>query len=158
MLAAGALGITYLMLRNEKALKLDNPALGTRYSGNGDLLGFILGAEQELVGWRGPVITTYLEFPDDSDTGLRTGQFSALPKDLLDRAPDTTARIALITGKDNRCFLPKSQQRTLEYLERHRPNGPQSIKVFDGYGHLDIFFGEHACRDVFDYILAQLNA
>ena len=89
---------------------------------------------------------------------LPTGQFSVMPEDLLDRAPATDARIALITGKQNRCFLPISQQLTFDYLQRHRPGGPQSIKMFDGYGHLDIFFGEYAARDVFDYILAELNA
>lgn len=65
VLAAGTLGSTYLMLRNRRALKLANAKLGSRFCGNGDLLGFILGTTAELTGWRGPVITSYLEFPDD---------------------------------------------------------------------------------------------
>lgn len=69
VLAAGALGSTYLALRNRDSLGLGNPALGTRFCGNGDLLGFILGAGPKLDGWRGPVITSYLGFPDESDTG-----------------------------------------------------------------------------------------
>ena len=64
VLAAGTLGSTYLLLRNRDSLGLDNPALGTRFCGNGDLLGFILDAAERLDGWRGPVISSYLEFPD----------------------------------------------------------------------------------------------
>ncbi len=57
VLAAGTLGSTYLALRNRRALGLDSPALGTRFCGNGDLLGFILNADRQLEGSRGPVIT-----------------------------------------------------------------------------------------------------
>ncbi|BBZ67635.1 hypothetical protein MINS_30640 [Mycolicibacterium insubricum] len=88
---------------------------------------------------------------------LPTGQFSCLPTDLLNHRPKSEARIALLTGSQNRCFLPESQYRTLEYLEKHRPGGPQSIKEFDGYGHLDVFFARYAARDIFDYIIEQLN-
>ena len=69
VLAAGTLGSTYLMLRNRAALGLHNPVLGSRFCGNGDLLGFILGTTASLTGWRGPVITSYLGFPDDTETG-----------------------------------------------------------------------------------------
>lgn len=72
VLAAGTLGSGYLMLRNREHLGLHNPALGSRFCGNGDLLGFILGAAESLAGWRGPVITSYLEFPDQTDTRLAT--------------------------------------------------------------------------------------
>ena len=85
-----------------------------------------------------------------------TGAFEKLPPDLLDRPPDTTARIALITGSDNRCFLPAAQQRTFDYLERHRP-GRQSIDVIPGYGHLDVFMGRYATRDVFGLMLDRLK-
>jgi cholesterol oxidase len=73
IVAAGALGSTYLLLRNRKRLGLASPALGTRFCGNGDLLGFILGATTDgaphvLDGSFGPVITSYLRFPDWVDT------------------------------------------------------------------------------------------
>ncbi|MCV7193757.1 GMC oxidoreductase [Mycolicibacterium brumae] len=64
VLAAGALGSTFLLLRNRDKLKLTNPRLGSRFCGNGDLLGFILGATAELTGWRGPVITSYRDYGD----------------------------------------------------------------------------------------------
>jgi cholesterol oxidase len=73
-LAAGALGSTYLLLRSRTALGLRSPALGTRFCGNGDLLGFIFGAARNgtprrLDGSVGPVITSYLRYPDWTDTG-----------------------------------------------------------------------------------------
>jgi cholesterol oxidase len=69
VLSAGTLGSTYLMLANQERLKLDNPALGTRFCGNGDLLGFILRSKEVLEGTNGPVITSYLRYPDRVDTG-----------------------------------------------------------------------------------------
>ena len=69
VLAAGALGSTFLALRNRRTLGIQSPALGTRFCGNGDLLGFILGAKRALEGSRGPVITSYIRSPDAVDTG-----------------------------------------------------------------------------------------
>ena len=69
VLAAGTLGSTYLMLRNRQALGVTSPALGTRFCGNGDLLGFVMGADRPLEGSRGPVITSYIRSPDAVDTG-----------------------------------------------------------------------------------------
>jgi len=69
VLAAGTLGSTYLALRSRRTLGLDSPALGTRFCGNGDLLGFILNADRQLEGSRGPVITSYIRSPDAVDTG-----------------------------------------------------------------------------------------
>ncbi len=73
-----------------------------------------------------------------------------------DKAPATTARFALFAGADNRCFLPESQQRTFDFLSHHRP-GRDSLHVLPGYGHLDVFFGKDAHRDVFPLILAELE-
>lgn len=84
-----------------------------------------------------------------------TGAFDELPPDLLDHPPRTDARIALITGTENRCFLPASQQRTFDYLEAHRP-GRQTLRVIPGYGHLDMFMGRYADRDVFGHIADEL--
>ena len=41
VLAAGALGTTYLLLRNRAAFGGLSPALGTRFNGNGDHLAFV---------------------------------------------------------------------------------------------------------------------
>jgi cholesterol oxidase len=69
ILSAGTLGSTFLLLRNRERLRLNNPALGSRFCGNGDLLGFILNASRFLDSTNGPVITSYARYPDRSDTG-----------------------------------------------------------------------------------------
>lgn len=59
--AAGALGSTYLLLRNRTRLPLLSPRLGSRFCGNGDFLGFVrAGKGQVLDASQGPVITSYV--------------------------------------------------------------------------------------------------
>jgi cholesterol oxidase len=59
VLAAGTLGSTFLLLTNRDRLPgLATEALGTRFCGNGDLLGFVKGAARDLDSSRGPVITS----------------------------------------------------------------------------------------------------
>lgn len=67
VVSAGALGSTYLMLRNAERLGGMPPPLGTKFCGNGDLLGFIRTAEDVLEGSRGPVITSTMRVGDASD-------------------------------------------------------------------------------------------
>jgi cholesterol oxidase len=69
VLAAGSLGSTFLLLRSRKALGLDHPALGQRFCGNGDMLGFVRGAPSNLDCTKGPVITAYRRYDADTDTG-----------------------------------------------------------------------------------------
>lgn len=66
ILAAGTLGSTYLMLRSKKLGLSDCAALGKRFCGNGDLLGFALpdGDDDELLPSGGPVITTYRSYDE----------------------------------------------------------------------------------------------
>jgi len=84
VLAAGALGSTYLLLRNQDELPhLSRAMLGQRFSGNGDFLSFALAAHQRGVDGKreprvidashGPVITGTLRSPDELD-GAGTGQ------------------------------------------------------------------------------------
>lgn len=70
VMSAGTLGTTYLLLTNRARLGITTPELGTRFSGNGDLLGFILDASRPLDGAHGPVITSYVRYPDEADTRL----------------------------------------------------------------------------------------
>jgi hypothetical protein len=78
-----------------------------------------------------------------------------LPDSFVAQAPQTDARISLITGGRNVCFLPESQQRTFEWLERQDP-GRHTLHIVPGYGHLDVFVGEHAGRDWHPIILGEL--
>jgi cholesterol oxidase len=81
VLAAGALGTTTLLLRNRVTMPALGRALGTRFSGNGDLLTFAMGAHAErpsgairlIDGSYGPVITTAIRVPDALD-GLDDGR------------------------------------------------------------------------------------
>lgn len=81
ILAAGALGTPYLLLRNRDALPGLGPALGTRFCGNGDLLGFMMGARvpdgtpRVLDPGRGPVITSTMRVPDETDGGAGRGYY-----------------------------------------------------------------------------------
>jgi len=72
VLAAGTYGTVYLLLRNREAFPAMSGALGTRFSGNGDLLTFLLratdrGRARPLDASRGPVITSAIRLPDDAD-------------------------------------------------------------------------------------------
>jgi len=79
VLAAGTFGTTYLLLRNRSALPGIGAPLGTRFTGNGDLLGFLMSARHEdgrpvrLDASRGPVITTAIRTPDNVDDGRSDG-------------------------------------------------------------------------------------
>ncbi|MEU4269168.1 GMC family oxidoreductase [Streptomyces sp. NPDC026092] len=66
ILSAGTLGTTYLLLRNRSAFPALSPALGTRFSGNGDFLGLVFkarrGHEPRLLEPSfGPVITSAIK-------------------------------------------------------------------------------------------------
>jgi pimeloyl-ACP methyl ester carboxylesterase len=78
-----------------------------------------------------------------------------LPDSFVAQAPQTDARFSLITGGRNCCFLPESQRRTFEWLERHDP-GRHTLHILPGYGHLDVFLGERAEKDWHPIILAEL--
>ncbi|GAA4083206.1 GMC family oxidoreductase [Actinomadura miaoliensis] len=72
ILAAGTYGTTFLLLKSRAALPKLSRALGTRFSGNGDLLTFLLKAKDRdrvrpLDASRGPVITSAIRLPDSLD-------------------------------------------------------------------------------------------
>jgi cholesterol oxidase len=79
LLGAGAYGTTYLLLRNRDALPGLSSALGSRFSGNGDLLTFLLPKRgptpfRELNASYGPVITAAVRVGDASDGNGATGR------------------------------------------------------------------------------------
>ncbi len=78
VLAAGTLGTTYLLLRNRSMLPALSPLIGHRFSGNGDLLGFVVdasdaGLEGSLGSSSAPVITSAIRMPDEVDGGRGRG-------------------------------------------------------------------------------------
>jgi cholesterol oxidase len=79
VLSAGSLGSTWLLLRNHRRLGGSWPALGTRFSGNGDLLTLAVkprdssGRPIRVEGGVGPSITVAARFPGDPDPGAPPG-------------------------------------------------------------------------------------
>jgi pimeloyl-ACP methyl ester carboxylesterase len=84
-------------------------------------------------------------------------QLTALPQDFgTPPQPQTDARFVFFAGTENLCFLPESQLKTYQYFDQLRP-GFHGLHYLPGYGHLDPFIGEHASRDVFPLMLAELE-
>jgi pimeloyl-ACP methyl ester carboxylesterase len=79
-----------------------------------------------------------------------------LPADYAKDGPKTEARWAFFAGRDNKCFRYESQVESFEYFEARQP-GVHSLHVIEDYGHLDIFMGQDAARDVFPIMLAELE-
>ena len=87
---------------------------------------------------------------------VRYERLADLPDDFTARPPRTNARFIFIAGELNQCFRWQSQQATFDWFEQHRPNY-HALHVLGGYGHLDIFIGVNAARDVFPVLLAELD-
>jgi len=82
VLAAGALGSSYLLLKNHGAFpKINARALGSKFSGNGDLLTLAWrsvladGSPRRLEASRGPVITSTVRMPGKADGGQGRGYY-----------------------------------------------------------------------------------
>lgn len=82
--------------------------------------------------------------------------YEDLPQDFVEQAPQTEAHIAFFAGRDNLCFLPESQEKTFNYFNRFYKDRC-SLHILDKYGHLDIFMGQNAWRDVFPLMLKELG-
>jgi cholesterol oxidase len=79
ILAAGTFGTTYLLLRSRGELPGLSSALGHRFSGNGDLLAFLLRAKdrsrtREIDASHGPVITSAIRLADELDGTAEAGR------------------------------------------------------------------------------------
>lgn len=83
--------------------------------------------------------------------------YQALPADFVAQPPETDAHITFFAGEQNLCFLPQSQVKTFEYLSQFDSNRYELV-VVPNYGHLDMFMGKNAARDVFPLILEALNS
>jgi hypothetical protein len=79
-----------------------------------------------------------------------------LPQDAVLTPPLNLPRWTLIAGTANRCFLPRSQERTFAWLERLEP-GRHRLELVPRYTHLDLFFGREAARDVFGHVVRALQ-
>ena len=87
---------------------------------------------------------------------VRQDQLPGLPADYAAAPPRTEAKFSFVAGRRNDCFDWRSQQSSHAWFDRHQP-GRHSFHVFDDYGHLDVFLGQHAERDTFPTMLAALQ-
>ncbi len=98
VLAAGALGSTRLLLRNRRRLPRLSPALGSRYSGNGDALALALdptatgvaGAQADV----GPVMTSRIDYIVERGHMIADGGLPASFGDVL----EVLRGVRLLTG------------------------------------------------------------
>lgn len=84
VMAAGTFGTTYLLLKNRRHFPALSHQLGSRFCGNGDLLGFLRECHDTstgrklprvLEGGRGPVITSALHFRGQEEGGTGRGYY-----------------------------------------------------------------------------------
>ncbi|WP_164017481.1 GMC oxidoreductase [Pyxidicoccus trucidator] len=84
VLSAGTFGTTFLLLKNKEHFPALSAKLGTRFCGNGDLLGFLLKCMDSASGTRrprvldggfGPVITSALHFRGEEEGGTGRGYY-----------------------------------------------------------------------------------
>lgn len=101
-------------------------------------------------------MSLYHQLTVSAKAGQLVSVTHGLPERFADAAPATPARFVLLTGDQNRTFLPAGQHATHAWLNRARP-GSSTLHVTPGYSHGDIFIGRRAHRDVFPLILRELN-
>jgi hypothetical protein len=84
------------------------------------------------------------------------GEFT-LPASYLDAfCQKKQPRLLLISGRENHIF-PGANRTLYEELRKKASNLPVQYWEIPGYGHQDIFMGQHAARDVFPGILKFLK-
>jgi len=118
VLSAGTLGTTNLLLRNRSAFPRLSPKLGTRFSGNGDLMTLVIDGAEELGGRRvlidpsyGPVTTSTARLPDELDGGEGRGfylQDGGYPRDLAWLLHVPNAPKALWNQREQLWYLAKT--------------------------------------------------
>jgi cholesterol oxidase len=115
ILSAGTLGTNYLLLKNREFFPGLSEQLGSRFSGNGDLLTFVSKARERrgrkmrpltLDPSRGPVITSAARSKDELDGGTGRGFYieDAGYPNFLNwiievNAPRTTGRVVRMLGR-----------------------------------------------------------
>lgn len=76
---------------------------------------------------------------------------------VAQNAPRLALPISFVAGADNQLFFPETCIRTQSWLSAHNDPALYTRRIFDGYAHMDLFVGRNAARDVFPYLIAQLE-
>jgi cholesterol oxidase len=119
VLAAGTIGSSRLLLKNRRRLGRLSPALGTRFSGNGDALGlaFAPGAA-DVAGARadyGPSMTSRLDYTDDRGFMVADGGLPENFGGLL----EIVRGVSALTGWGRLVLHAKSAAAKLGLADRH---------------------------------------
>lgn len=81
---------------------------------------------------------------------------------LTDDDRDHLARLRLpihfISGRENRMFVPESTARTFDLLVAANGSSGYRRTVYDGFGHLDCYFGRGAADEIWPDIAATLDS
>ncbi len=107
VLAAGTYGTSYLLLRNSAHFPGLSPALGSRFSGNGDVLSFLINAQDRsgirpLDASRGPVITSAIRLSDSHDVPAGSGRGAYLEDGGYPAFVDWLVEAADVPGETRR--------------------------------------------------------
>ena len=78
----------------------------------------------------------------------------ALPDDYLSQAADIDTDLLLTTGSENHVF--RDSNLVFDAWLTDRAVSGHELRVFEGYGHQDVFMGRNAARDVFGHLLEFL--
>nr|WP_298925410.1 GMC oxidoreductase [uncultured Erythrobacter sp.] len=65
--------------------------------------------------------------------------------------------ITFLSGATNQIFYPESGQRTRVWLSEHNGKALYSQRIIPDYGHMDLFIGRNAHRDVTPWVLEELE-
>ncbi len=72
-------------------------------------------------------------------------------------APRLALPISFVAGANNQLFFPETCIRTQTWLSRFNDPKLYIRHVFDGYAHMDLFVGRDAARDVYPYLIGELE-
>lgn len=74
-----------------------------------------------------------------------------------ENAPRLALPISFVAGAGNQLFFPETCIRTQSWLSAFNDPALYTRHIFDGYAHMDLFIGRDAARDVFPYLITQLE-
>jgi cholesterol oxidase len=74
-----------------------------------------------------------------------------------EKAPRLALPISFVAGARNQLFFPETCIRTQTWLSAHNDPALYTRHIFEDYAHMDLFIGRDAARDVFPYLIKQLE-
>jgi choline dehydrogenase-like flavoprotein len=75
----------------------------------------------------------------------------------LPRIEQLKLPLAFIHGEHNHLFVPEGTSRTFDLLRESNGESLYRRHVISDYAHMDCWIGEHAARDVFPIVVAELD-